>query len=178
LSSSTLLAVADPPTSVADYLGKVFASPNSNNPDGGIFNAVPVPTDPRYDTKEARNRAYDEAFERDARDRDAYYGRMAVEKRRRAEEDVARYRRELGLDGPGDVRPRVGEERVAGMASLNEYLLTQDPAKLTPEELKVYQRLKQDGEDGNQYRRQEGQAQEGGTSSAATATTTDRDVPP
>ena len=161
LSTSTLFtasAVAEPPISVADYLGRVFASPNSNDRDRGLYNAVPAPTDPQYDTKEARNRAYDAAFEQDARDRDAYYGKLAMEKRRRAEEDVARYRRELGLDGTGDVRPRVGDERVAGMASLREYLLQQDPATLTPEELKVYRRLKQNGEE-NQYRQQqEGQA--------------------
>ena len=153
-STSSLMsasAVAEPPISVADYLGRVFASPNTNDPNKGSYNAVPASTDPQYDSKDARNRAYDAAFEQDARDRDAYYGKLAMEKRRRAEEDVARYRRELGLDGTGD-------ERVAGMASLREYLLRQDPATLTPEELKVYQRLKQDGEE-NQYRQQqEGQA--------------------
>ena len=142
---------------MADYLGRVFASPNNNNRDGGVFNAIPAPTDPTYDSKEARNRAYDAAFEQDARDRDAYYGRLAMEKRQRAEEDVAQFRRGLGLDGQGDVRPRVGDERVAGMASLKEYLLRQDPATLTPEELKVYQRLKQNGED-NQYQQQEERA--------------------
>ena len=151
-------AAADPPTSVADYLGRVFASPNTNDPNKGSYNAVPAPTDPQYDTKDARNRAYDAAFEQDARDRDAYYGKLAMEKRRRAEEDVARYRRELGLDGTGDVRPRVGDERVAGMASLKEYLLRQDPATLTPEELKVYQRLKQNGEDDKYYQQKEEQA--------------------
>lgn len=147
LSTSTLSAAAEPPTNVADYLGRVFSSPNNNNRDGGFFNAIPAPTDPTYDSKEARNRAYDAAFEQDARDRDAYYGRLAMEKRRRAEEDVAQYRRQLGLEGQGDVRPRVGDERVAGMASLKEYLLQQDPATLTPEELKVYQRLKQKGDE-------------------------------
>ena len=146
-STFTLSAAAEPPTNVADYLGRVFASPNNNNRDGGVFNAIPAPTDPTYDSKEARNRAYDAAFEQDARDRDAYYGRLAMEKRRRAEEDVAQFRRGLGLDGQGDVRPRVGDERVAGMASLKEYLLQQDPATLTPEELKVYQRLKQKGDE-------------------------------
>ena len=159
LSTSTLsAAAAEPPTSVADYLGRVFASPNSNDRDGGNYNAVPTPTDPQYDSKEVRNRAYDAAFEQDARDRDAYYGRLAMEKRRRAEEDVARYRRELGLDGTGDVRPRVGDERVAGMASLREYLLRQDPATLTPEELKVYQRLKESGGDNQSHVQQEEQA--------------------
>lgn len=163
LSTSTLsVAAAEPPTSVADYLGRVFASPNNNDRDRGNYNAVPTPTDPQYDSKEARNRAYDAAFEQDARDRDAYYGRLAVEKRRRAEEDVARYRRELGLDGTGDVRPRVGDERVAGMASLKEYLLRQDPATLTPEELKVYQRLKESGEDSQYHPQQEEQAQKEG----------------
>ena len=156
-STFTLSAAAEPPTNVADYLGRVFASPNNNNRDGGVFNAIPAPTDPTYDSKEARNRAYDAAFEQDARDRDAYYGRLAMEKRQRAEEDVAQFRRGLGLDGQGDVRPRVGDERVAGMASLKEYLLRQDPATLTPEELKVYQRLKQNGED-NQYQQQEERA--------------------
>ena len=109
--------------------------------------STPYRRDPTYDSKEARNRAYDAAFEQDARDRDAYYGRLAMEKRQRAEEDVAQFRRGLGLDGQGVVRPRVGDERVAGMASLNEYLLQQDPATLTPEELKVYQRLKQKGDE-------------------------------
>ena len=143
LSTFTLSTATERPTSISDYLGRVFASPNNNNRDEGSFNAIPAPTDPTYDSKEARNRAYDAAFEQDARDRDAYYGRLAMEKRRRAEEDVAQFRKQLGLDGPGDVRPRVGDEKVAGMASLKEYLLQQDPATLTPEELKVYQRLKQ-----------------------------------
>jgi len=143
LSTLTLSAATERPNSISDYLGRVFASPNNNNRDEGFFNAMPAPTDPTYDSKEARNRAYDAAFEQDARDRDAYYGRLAMEKRRRAEEDVAQFRKQLGLDGPGDVRPRVGDEKVAGMASLKEYLLQQDPATLTPEELKVYQRLKQ-----------------------------------
>lgn len=162
-STSTLSAAAEPPTNVADYLGRVFASPNLNNRDMGYYNAAPAPTDPQYDSKEARNRAYDAAFEQDARDRDSYYGRMAVEKRRKAEEDVARYRKELGLDGPGDVRQRVGGERVAGLASLKEYLLRQDPATLTPEELRVYQRLRQNGEENNNeyHQRQEEQAQKG-----------------
>jgi len=85
------------------------------------------------------------------------------------------------LDGPGDVRPRVGDERVAGMASLREYLLGQDPDTLTPEELRVYQRLKEDGEgNNNQYLQQEEQAQEGGASAATLGATaeqaTDKDV--
>jgi len=169
-SSTSILSAAETQTGVtgvADYLSKVFASPNRGE---GNYNAAPTPTDPAYTSKEERNRAYDEAFERDARDRDAYYGRLAAEKRRKAEEDVGRYRRELGLDaarpgapggeGGGDVRPRVGDERVAGMASLREYLLRQDPATLTPEELRVYQRL-------------QGEATgEATTTAAATATAT------
>mmetsp|Transcript_32443 Transcript_32443/g.95620 ORF Transcript_32443/g.95620 Transcript_32443/m.95620 type:complete len:873 (+) Transcript_32443:135-2753(+) len=84
-SSTSILSAAETQTGVtgvADYLSKVFASPNRGE---GNYNAAPTPTDPAYTSKEERNRAYDEAFERDARDRDAYYGRLAAEKRRKAE---------------------------------------------------------------------------------------------
>jgi len=47
------------------------------------------------------------------------------------------------------VLPRAGGERVAGMASLREYLLRQD----TPEELRLYRLLNQNCED-NQYQQQ------------------------
>ena len=122
--------------SISNYFGQVFQSPYQTP------GAIPVPTDSKYDSKEVRNRAYDEAFERDARDRDAYYGRMAAAKREQAAQEVKRNREALGLDGPGDVRMRVGEEKVAGMASLRAYLLEQDPSTLTPAELEVYERMK------------------------------------
>ncbi|KAL7501421.1 hypothetical protein ACHAWT_010700 [Skeletonema menzelii] len=104
--------------SVSNYIRQVFGSPlvgaTPNTP------TKPVPTDATYDTREARNRAYDEAFQQDARDRDAYYGQMAMRKRQETDQNVRQYRETLGLDGKGDVRMRVGEERVQGLASLRE----------------------------------------------------------
>jgi len=128
------LSAQRPGMSVSAYLNRVFQSPTPG--------ATPLPTDPRYDSTEARNRAYDAAFEQDARDRDAYYGKMAALKREQALQEVRRNRVALGLDGDGDVRPRVGDEKEAGLASLREYLLKQDPSTLTPAELKVYEQMK------------------------------------
>ncbi|KAL7539013.1 hypothetical protein ACHAXR_008957 [Thalassiosira sp. AJA248-18] len=138
-TTSTSMTTTAPPASssrgVANYLNQVFSYENN-----GI--SKPVQMDPKLDSKEARNQAYDQAFQQDARDRDAYYGRMAMLKRERALQEVNDNRRALGLDGDGDVRPRVGMEKEAGMASLKEYLLDQDPSTLTPEEFKVYQRMR------------------------------------
>lgn len=135
--TSTASTTTAPPadSGIANYLNQVFTYEN-----GGA--TKPVQMDPKLDSKEARNRAYDQAFEQDARDRDAYYGKMAMLKREKAIQDVQENRRVLELDGDGDVRPRVGDEKVAGMGSLKEYILQQDPSTLTPEELKVYRRMK------------------------------------
>jgi len=67
---------------------------------------------------------------------------MIAVKRDQALQDVQKNRKALELDGDGDVRLRVGEAKVAGMASLKEYLLQQNPSTLTPEEFQVYQRMK------------------------------------
>ena len=119
--SSSLLVTTDHTDdvmSVSNYIRRVFGSPLvGNTPDAP---AKPVPTDEKYDTREARNRAYDEAFQQDARDRDAYYGQMAMRKRQEVNQNVQQYRESLGLDGTGDVRMRVGEERVQGLSSLRE----------------------------------------------------------
>jgi hypothetical protein len=131
--TSTDTSTTTSPSSISNYFSRVVSSPT--------YGAKPMPTDSRFDNADARNRAYDQAYEQDARDRDAYYGKMAMLKRERALRDVSQNRRALGLDGDGDVRLRVGEKKVAGMASLKEYVLQQDPSTLTPEELKVYQRM-------------------------------------
>uniref|UniRef100_A0A7S2KH17 Uncharacterized protein n=1 Tax=Skeletonema marinoi TaxID=267567 RepID=A0A7S2KH17_9STRA len=111
-------ATDDDGTSVSNYIRQVFGSPlvgaTPNMP------TKPIDTDATYDTREARNRAYDEAFQQDARDRDAYYGQMAMRKRQGTNQNVQQYRESLGLDGKGDVRMRVGEERVQGLASLRD----------------------------------------------------------
>ena len=117
-TSSLLVTNDEDGMSVSNYFRQVFQSPlvgsTPNTP------AKPIPTDPKYDSREARNRAYDEAFQQDARDRDAYYGQMAMRKRQEVNKNVQQYRETLGLDGTGDVRMRVGEERVQGMSSLRE----------------------------------------------------------
>lgn len=134
---TTKITSAAPTTSLSSYFGQVFRSPSS------LIPAIkPIPTDPKFDNAEARNRAYDEAFEQDARDRDAYYGKMILDKRDAALQTVSRNRQDLGLDGAGDVRLRVGEDKIAGVSSLKEYLLKQDPATLTPAELRVYEQMK------------------------------------
>lgn len=116
-ASAATTAAADDDMSVPNYIRQVFGSPlvgaTPNIP------TKPTPTD-EYDSREARNRAYDEAFQQDARDRDAYYGQLAMKKRQEKIQNVQQYRESLGLDGKGDVRMRVGEERVQGLASLRE----------------------------------------------------------
>lgn len=104
---------------VSNYIRQVFGSPlvgttPNNTP------AIPVVTDDTINTREERNRAYDEAFQQDARNLDAYYGQMAMKKRQETNQNIKQYRESLGLDGKGDVRMRVGEERVQGLASLRE----------------------------------------------------------
>eukprot|EP00581_Thalassiosira_minuscula_P027699 CAMPEP_0183752378 /NCGR_PEP_ID=MMETSP0739-20130205/2322_1 /TAXON_ID=385413 /ORGANISM="Thalassiosira miniscula, Strain CCMP1093" /LENGTH=149 /DNA_ID=CAMNT_0025988735 /DNA_START=48 /DNA_END=494 /DNA_ORIENTATION=- len=81
--------------SVPNYIRQVFGSP--------LVGATPnTPTKPtatdEYDTREARIRAYDEAFQQDARDRDAYYGQLAMMKRQETIQNVQQYRENLGLD--------------------------------------------------------------------------------
>lgn len=134
-TSGTDTSTTARPSGISNYFSQVFSSPD--------YGANPRLTDSRFDDKDSRNRAYDDAFQQDARDRDAYYGKMAMLKRERALQEVSQNRKALGLDGDGDVRPRVGDEKVAGMASLRQYLLQQDPSTLTPEELKVYNRMKE-----------------------------------
>ena len=105
---------------VSNYIRQVFGSPlvgtaPNNTP------AIPVVTDDTINTsREERNRAYDEAFQQDSRNLDAYYGQMAMKKRQETNQNIQQYRESLGLDGKGDVRMRVGEERVQGLASLRE----------------------------------------------------------
>lgn len=105
---------------VSNYIRQVFGSPlvgttPNNTP------AIPVVTDDTINTsREERNRAYDEAFQQDARNLDAYYGQMAMKKRQETNQNIQQYRESLGLDGKGDVRMRVGEERVQGLASFRE----------------------------------------------------------
>lgn len=105
---------------VSNYIRQVFGSPlvgttPNNTP------AIPVVTDDTINTsREERNRAYDEAFQQDARNLDAYYGQMAMKKCQETNQNIQQYRESLGLDGKGDVRMRVGEERVQGLASLRE----------------------------------------------------------
>ncbi len=116
-ASAATTAAADDDMSVPNYIRQVFGGP--------LVGATPnTPTKPKstdeYDSREARNRAYDEAFQQDARDRDAYYGQLAMKKRQETIQNVQQYRESLGLDGKGDVRTRVGEERVQGLASLRE----------------------------------------------------------
>lgn len=137
INEETTTSTSSTPTSVSNYFSQVFQSPYKTP------GATPLPTDSRFDNAEARNRAYDQAFEQDARDRDAYYGKMAALKREKALQTVRGNRQALGLDGDGDVRLRVGEERVAGMSSLKDILLQRDPSTLTPAELKVYQQMQE-----------------------------------
>ena len=108
-----------PGMSITSYAKQVFGSPLVGSTPG-ISSNQPIQIDPKYTTREERNRAYDEAFQQDSRDRDAYYGRLAMKKRQEAEQSVSKYREQLGLDGKGDTRARVGEERVEGLASLRD----------------------------------------------------------
>ena len=105
--------------SITNYAKQVFGSPLVGSTPG-ISSSQPIQIDPKYTTREERNAAYDEAFQQDARDRDAYYGQLAMKKRQEADQSVKQYREQLGLDGKGDTRMRVGEERVEGLASLRE----------------------------------------------------------
>ena len=107
-----------PGMSITNYAKQVFGSPLVGSTPG--ISSKPIQIDPKYTTREERNRAYDEAFQQDARDRDAYYGQLAIKKRQESEQSVSQYREQLGLDGKGDTRMRVGEERVEGLASLKE----------------------------------------------------------
>jgi hypothetical protein len=102
--------------------------------------AVPQPTDASFDDRDARNRAYDEAFDQDKRDRDAYYAKMALQAREKKMMEMKERRAELGLDGD-DAGPRVGDEKVADMASLKKYLMQKDQSTMTPAEFKEFQQL-------------------------------------
>jgi len=108
-----------PGLSITNYAKQVFGSPLVGSTPG-ISSNQPIQIDPKYTTREERNRVYDEAFQQDARDRDAYYGQLAMKKRQESEQSVTQYREQLGLDGKGDTRVRVGEERVEGLASLRD----------------------------------------------------------
>jgi hypothetical protein len=102
--------------------------------------AVPQPTDAKYDDRDTRNRAYDEAFDQDSLDRNAYYAKMALQAREKKMLEFKERRAELGLDGV-DSGPRVGDEKVADMASLKKYLLQKDPSTMTPAEFNKFQQL-------------------------------------
>ena len=121
-TDTALLIAADdklPGLSITNYAKQVFGSPLVGSTPG-ISSSQPIQTNPKYTTREERNAAYDEAFQQDARDRDAYYGQLAMKKRQEAEKSVSQKREQLGLDGKGDTRMRVGEERVEGLASLRD----------------------------------------------------------
>jgi hypothetical protein len=106
---------------VSNYIRQVFGSPLVGTTPNNTPRTIPVVTDDTINTtREERNRAYDEAFQQDARNLDAYYGQMAIKKRQETNQNIKQYRESLGLDGKGDVRMRVGEERVQGLASLRE----------------------------------------------------------
>ena len=104
--------------------------------------AIPSATDPRIDDADARNRAYDDAFDQDKRDRDAYYAKMALQAREKKAQQLKEQRQSLGLDYP-DSGPRFGDAEVASMASLKKYLLEKDPATMTPAEFREFQVLTQ-----------------------------------
>ena len=97
--------------------------------------------------REARNRAYDDAFDQDKRDRDAYYGKMALQKREQALAEARERRSEIGLNNGDndDAGPRLGDANVASMASLTKYLLQKDPSTMRPAELQELQLLQQRG---------------------------------
>jgi len=102
--------------------------------------AVPQ-TDSKFDDREARNRAFDEAFDQDKRDRDAYYAKMALKARETRITEMQQRRAELGLDAE-DAGPRVGEKE-ADLKSLKKYLLQKDPSTMTPAEFKEFQQIVQ-----------------------------------
>ena len=104
--------------------------------------AVPLPTDSKYDDREARNRAFDEAFDQDKRDRDSYYAKMAIQSREKKMAELKARRAELGLDTV-DAGPRYGDEKVEGLQSLKTMLSAKDPSTMTDAELKEYQQLMQ-----------------------------------
>ena len=100
--------------------------------------AVPNPSS---NDKDTRNRAFDDAFDQDKADRDAYYARMALASREKKMLELQARRAEIGLDAI-DAGPRVGDTDVASLASLKQYLLQKDPATMTPAEFKEFQALK------------------------------------
>ena len=143
-----------------DGRGSPFASPFQFP---GAAPAVPPPTGggggkTTKAEREARLRAYDEAFQQDARDRDAYYGRIVVEKRAKALQEARERRDEMGVDAPGS--------RFAGPATLEDLtrdLLQRDPATMTAAEYQEFQVLQRRAE------RQPGKVSDGGAPTAADA---------
>jgi len=117
--AKTTTTTTIPGSSITNYARQVFGSPLVGSTPG-LSSTKPVQTDPKYTTREERNRVYDEAFQQDARDRDTYYGKRAMRKAQAADQSVSQYREKLGLDGKGDTRMRVGEEKVQGMSSLRD----------------------------------------------------------
>ena len=101
---------------------------------------IPLPIDPKFDNAEARNRAFDDAFDQDKRDRDAYYAQMALQAREKKMQQLKEQRQALGLDYD-DSGPRFGDQEVASMASLKKQLSQKDPATMTPAEFKEFNAL-------------------------------------
>ena len=135
-------------TTISSRSNTLFLATYSDEGSGGMPflspfqtpGAIPRATDPKFDDRETRNRAYDDAFDQDKRDRDAYYAKMALQAREKKMEELKARRAELGLDIV-DAGPRFGDEKVADMASLRSFLLEQDPSTLTPAELQARERL-------------------------------------
>ena len=102
--------------------------------------ATPIPTDPKFEDREARNRAFDDALDQDKRDRDAYYAKMALQAREKKMQQLNEQRQALGLDLE-DSGPRFGDPEVASMASLKKQLAGKDPATMTPAEFREFKEL-------------------------------------
>lgn len=93
--------------------------------------------------RDARNRAYDEMFQQDARDRDAYYGKMALKKSESALVELKERREEMGLDTKASASPFA---QVETMDSLTQYLMNKDPNTMTAAEFKEFKVLQRRAE--------------------------------
>lgn len=149
-----IASAAEADVSPGDVFASWFSGPGRASPStyagqgsGGVPFLSPfqtgsgsIPQAPAVDNREARNRAYDEAFDQDKRERDVYYAKMALQAREKRMTEFENSRRELGLDVAG-AGPRFGDEPVADMASLKKYLLEKDPSEMTLAEAKELQAL-------------------------------------
>jgi nitrogen regulatory protein PII-like uncharacterized protein len=133
-TSSNLLAVDSQGLPFASTFQLPGAVPDVSLPKrggGGDFQA----------DRDARNRAYDEAFQKDARDRDEYYGKMALQKKEQALVELQERRGKMGLDDAGS-----RFANVATMDSLTQYLMQKDPTTMTPAEFKEFKILQRKAE--------------------------------